>query len=181
MDKNEKAEEVQFLTDCFKKSQIAICADYRGLTVAQITNLRSELRKAKCGARVVKNTLAKLSIEKAYGEQAKGAIKGFSDTFVGPSLLVYSYEDPISPAKVLSKFKKEIGDAKFHIKGGCFEANTIDAKGVETLSSMPSREELLSQLLRLISTPATQLVRLLAAPATQVTRVVDERRKQLEA
>lgn len=175
MNRDEKSAEIEVLTDCIKRAQIAVCADYRGLTVSKISTLRRDLKLAGSHSRVVKNTLAKISVEKVYGEKAKASLKGFSELFTGPSLLIYSFNDPVSPTKVLAKFAKD--NEKFSIKGGCFEGNFIDAKSVEAISTMPGREELMSQLLRVISAPATNLVRLINEPGTQAVRLLEAVRK----
>jgi len=184
MNKQEKNAEIAALTDNMSKSQICLCADYRGLTVSQLSQLRAEIRKAGCGGKVVKNTLARISAQKVWSAAggaeslAPSGVKKFLDIFEGPTLLVWSYADPIAPAKVLSKFSKD--NEKLSLKGAFFEGNFVDAAGIAALSAMPGREELFGQLLRLINTPATNLVRLLNANATQTVRVIDERRKQLE-
>lgn len=190
MDKQEKNAEIVALSDNMGKSQICLCADYRGLTVAQLSQLRAEIRKAGCGAKVVKNTLARISAQKAWNASGSSVVAGgadsltssglkkFLDIFEGPTLLVWSYSDPIAPAKVLSKFSKD--NEKLSLKGAFFEGDFVDASGIAALSAMPGREELFGQLLRLINAPATNLVRLLNANATQTVRVIDERRKQLE-
>ncbi len=180
MDKQGKNAEILALLDNMSKSQICLCADYRGLTVAQLSQLRAEIRKAGCGGKVVKNTLARISAEKAWSADSltSSGLKKFLDIFEGPTLLVWSYADPIAPAKVLSKFSKD--NEKLSLKGAFFEGDFVDASGIAALSAMPGREELFGQLLRLINTPATNLVRLLNANATQTVRVIDERRKQWE-
>ena len=180
MDKNEKNAEVEALSDYFSRSEICLCADYRGLTVTQISNLRREIKKAGCVGRVVKNTLAKLSAKKGLenGSLSASGVDKFLEVFTGPTLLVCSFEDPIAPAKILTKFAKE--NEKLALKGAFFEGRFVDKAGIESLSAMPGKEELFGQLLRLINTPATNLLRVIQACGTQVVRVIDERRKQLE-
>jgi large subunit ribosomal protein L10 len=180
MDKAEKQAELEFLNGHFTKAQIAFCSDYRGLTVAQVTKLRKELRKAGAEACVVKNTLGRLSATKTLTPNAKSAaeLEKFTKVLKGPSMVVFSNSDPVAPAKVLTDFAK--GHDKLKIKGAYFEGAFMDTAGVQALSKMPGRTELLSMLLRVISAPATQIVRLLNAPGTQVTRVIDAHRQNLE-
>lgn len=180
MERQEKVVQVEALTQAFGSAQSALCADYRGLTVLEITELRKQLRKAGSKGVVVRNSLARLAAAKALKETgaSEAEIKKFVDLFHGPAMVVYSDSDPVAPAKVISGFAKDHQNLK--IRGGWVDGTCLDQSGVETLSKMPGREETLARLLRLIATPATQLVRLLAAPGTQVVRVVDAHRSNLE-
>lgn len=178
MEKAEKQAELESLGQSFGASQIALCADYRGLTVAQMTELRRGLRKVGSSGQVVKNTLARISVERSCKDADGAEVDKFKRVFEGPSFLVFGADDPISAAKLLAEFSKK--HQPFKIKGAWFEGSFVDPAGVEMLAAMPSREELLAKLLAVISAPATQLVRLLQTPATQVTRVVEEQRKKLE-
>ena len=177
MNRVEKREEIELLSGYLNKAQIALCADYRGLTVGQITELRRSLRKVGSVGRVVKNTLAKLSIESAYKNSDLEEVKKFQGIFEGPSLLVVSNEDPVSPSKVLAEFGKIY--KPFQIKGGWFEGGFVDQGGVQALAMLPSREELLAQLLRLINAPATQVVRLMQAPASQMVQLLEAYRQKM--
>jgi large subunit ribosomal protein L10 len=178
MDKAEKIQEVESLSNAFSSSIVALCADYRGLTVEQITNLRAGLKEQGAYGQVVKNTLAKISVNKAHQESDEEEVQKFAATFSGPSLVIFSENDPVSPAKVLAKYAKEY--QALEIKGGFFEGRYLDVTEVENLSSMPSKEELYAKLLSILSAPATKVVQLLQAPATQLTRVIDAQRAKLE-
>jgi large subunit ribosomal protein L10 len=177
MDRAERKAEIEFLTDCLKKTNVAVCADYRGLTVAQVTVLRKELRAAGAGARVVKNTLAKRSIAQAFGADSAEEAQKFQNIFKGPIFLMYSFKDPVGPTKVLVKHAKNI--ECLSVKGAFFEGKFLDEKRVLELSNMPGKEEVLSMLLRLISTPATNLVRILQAPGEQFVRVLGAQSRKL--
>jgi len=180
MERAEKEAEVKFLTDCFTKSKVALCADYRGLTVGQVTKLRKEIRGMGAVARVTKNTLARISAQKVYGDSAKAQeLENFLKLLEGPSMLFFSYTDPVAPAKVLAKFAKD--NEKLRIKGGWLDGSCMDSKAVDALSKLPGREETLAKLLSLINTPARQLMQLLKTPGTQTVRVIDEQRKKIEA
>lgn len=178
MDRAEKQAELEAIGAGFASAQVALCADYRGLTVAEVTALRKELRKNGAKGKVVKNTLARLAAEKAYKDADATHLKKFMELFEGPSVVIYSDTDPVAPAKVVFAFAKDHQNLK--IKGGWVDGQFIDKAGAETLSKMPGREETLAKLLALIAAPATQLVRLLAAPSTQVVRVLDGHRQNLE-
>lgn len=177
MNRVEKQAELELIGGYLSKAQIAVCADYRGLTVGQVTELRRSLRKIGSVGRVVKNTLAKLSIDKVYHSSSAADLGKFKDIFEGPSMLVVSYDDPISPSKVLTQFSKSY--APFKIKGGWFEGSFVDVGAVEALATMPSREELLATLLRLINTPATKTVRLLQAPGSRLVQLLEAYRQKL--
>jgi large subunit ribosomal protein L10 len=179
MDRAEKQTELDLIVDKFAKSQVTVCADYRGLTVAKITDLRRELRKAGSEGRVVRNTLARLAVSKVVGEgAAKDQLSKFLDAIVGPTLVVTCDNDPIAPTKVLAKFAKENAD-KFRVKGCWLDGAYVDAAGVDSLSKMPGREETFAMLLRLINEPATRVVRLLSEPSAQIARSIEAYRKKL--
>jgi large subunit ribosomal protein L10 len=177
MDKAEKQVELESIVASFSKAQVAVCADYRGLTVAQVTNLRRELKKAGCEARVVKNTLARLAVNKVVTDGKQDEVEKFLQTIVGPTLVVTNAEDAIAPTKVLVKFAKE--NDKFRVKGCWLDGAYVDAAGVDSLSKMPGREETFAMLLSLISAPATRLVRVLSEPGAQVVRSIEAYRKKL--
>ena len=178
MNRAEKKAELEWLSESFGKSQLALCADYHGLTVAEITRLRRDLHNAGSSSRVVKNTLAKISAKKAF-TSAKGAeLERFLAVMQGPSFLVMSFEDPVAPAKVIADFIKQY--KKLTVKGAWVDGVFLDAAGVETLSQMPGKQEILAKLLGLLAAPATGLVRLLQAPGSQVARVIEGHRKNLE-
>lgn len=178
MERAEKQAEIESLNDHMNRSQIAICADYRGLTVAEVTEFRKNLKKSGSFAKVVKNTLGRLAADKAYAQSEAADIEKFKKMLEGPSMMVFSYEDPIAPSKAVTDFAKT--HDKLKIKGAFFEGAYVDEAGVKTLSSMPGREELLGKLLALINAPATQLLRLMQAPGTQVVRVLDAQKTKIE-
>ncbi|MDC0357445.1 50S ribosomal protein L10 [Oligoflexia bacterium] len=178
MDRAQKDAEIKFLSDCFVKSPITLCADYRGLTVGESMAFRQELKAQQAFGRVTKNTLARISVKKAFKDAESSEVDKFLEVLNGPSMLVFSETDPVSPAKVVANFAKE--HKQLEIKGGWFEGAYLDQAGVQYLSSLPSREELWAQLLNLINAPATQLARLIAAPATQCVQLLEAYRAKLE-
>lgn len=178
MNRAEKQAEIDFLTDCFSRAQVALCADYTGITVAEVTALRKELRKIGSVARVVKNTLARRSVQAAVKGAEKAELEKFLAILDGPSFVVVSFDDPIAPAKVIAGFMKQY--KKLNVKGGWFEGAFLDPAAVENLSQMPGRDEVLSKLLALIMAPATQLARLIQEPGARLARVIEAHRKNLE-
>lgn len=173
----QKEQDLSSLNKSMEAAQIAVCADYMGLTVKQVTELRRELKKSGGEAVVMKNTLAKIAAKNVLKDMPAADMEKFLGLFEGPSMLIFGQNDAIGPAKVIAKYAKDL--EKFKVKGGVFSGAFVDANGVDAVSKLPSREELLSTLLRLINTPATQLVRLLATPAQQVVQVVDAQRQKL--
>lgn len=177
MNKEEKALLISSLIDSFVKSQATVLFDNLGLTVAQMTTLRRDLRKAGCEAKVVKNTLARLSTKKSLKEKKGGEMDRFLGTLKGPTVAVFSYKDPIVPTKILAAFAK--GNDKLKIKSCWLDGQFVDPAGVQDLSKMPGREETLAMLLSLLNAPATKLLRLMKEPGSQVARVVEAQRKNL--
>jgi large subunit ribosomal protein L10 len=179
MSRADKSAAVSELTGDFKKSVVSVIADYRGLTVMQMTTLRRNLRKAGCKAKVVKNTLARLSVKSATAGGAESEVTRFLDTLTGPSFVVFSDSDPIAPTKVLVDFATTKGNEKFRVKGCWLDGAFVDPAGVTELSKMPGRLETLAMLLNLISAPATRLARVMNESGTCVARVVEAQRKKL--
>ena len=179
MNRQEKVEELALLKDKFSNSQLAILANYQGLTVAQITKLRRELRGVKASARVAKNTLAQRIVKEIYKDDTPADLEKLAGTLVGPNLVTFADSDVVGPAKILTKFAKD--NEKFQIKGAWFEGAFLDPKGVEQLSNMPSREETLAKLLSLLNTPATRVVQLLQAPGSQLVRLLGAYKAKLES
>lgn len=175
MDRIQKQEEIENVSQRLARAQLALCADYRGLTVSQVTTLRRNLKNAGATARVVKNKLARRSAEASINGADK---EQFLEVFKGPSFVVFADIDPVAPAKVLAEFAKT--NNKFSIKGAWVDGKFLDVSQVEALSKMPGKQELLAQLLSLINAPATRLVGLLQAPGSQMVRLLEAQRKNLE-
>jgi large subunit ribosomal protein L10 len=131
-----------------------VLADFRGLDVPAITSLRDEFRKAKCGYKVVKNTLVKIAIKGSEFEPMTALL-------AGPTAVIWSTEAPSSAAKIAVKYAKE--QEKFVIKGGFFDGSVLDAKGVEQLSKMPGKSELQASLLMTFIAAPSDFVRTIAA------------------
>jgi len=137
----------------FSKSAIVILTDYKGLDVAAVNQLRRELRKENIEYQVVKNTL----LVRAAEETDVAMIK---DYFKGPSAVALSYDDPVAPAKVLTQFAKD--NDKLEIKIGVMNGKVLDLSAIKALSTLPSREVLLGQLLSVLNAVPTSWVRVLA-------------------
>ncbi len=164
----EKAEMVGAVHRLLKTAKMAIVTEYRGLTLAQMTKLRREIREASGEYQVIKNTLAERALEgTAFGDLEK--------LLQGPNGWAFAYEDPVVLSKALIKFADD--NDKLQIKGGVFEGQFMDRAGVKALSQMPSKPELQARLLATINAPATQLLRTIQEPGAQMVRLLESLRK----
>ncbi len=172
MDINKKKEIVTALTEDFKKSKIVLVTDYKGLDVSAVTKLRSELTESKIDFKVVKNTLLRRASEDTD-------VALIADLFTGPTAIAVSYDDPVAPAKIISEFAKI--NEKLEIKGAIMEGKAIGPDGILALSSLPSREVLLGQVLSTINGVPTNFVRVLSAVPTGLLNVLQAIKDQKEA
>jgi len=144
-----------------KSAEILIIAHYKGLTVAEITDLRSNVRKAGASFKVTKNLLAKRAVEGT--NYAK-----IAEMFKGPTAVAYS-NDPVAAAKALSEFSKK--NDKLVLVGGAFGETILDKAAIQQLASLPSLDELRAKIIAILQTPATRVAGVLQAPAGQLARV----------
>ena len=151
-----KAEIVKQTADLINNAESAIVVDYRGLTVAEVTDLRKQLRDAGVKMSVIKNKILDRAVEGTDYEDLKS-------TFVGPTAVAFSNEDPIAPAKILKKFADD-HDA-LEIKGGFIEKSVKTLDEINEYASMPSREELLSMLASALQDPMRKIARAVKAVA----------------
>ena len=155
LNKSEKQTVVADVAAQVARSQTLALAEYRGLTVAHLDVLRRQARDKGVYLHVLKNTLARRAVAGTPFEVA-------SESMVGP--LIYGFsEDAVAAAKVLADFAK--GNDKLIVKGGAYAGKALNADGVKSLASIPSKEVLLAQLLGLMQSPVSRLARVLAAVA----------------
>ncbi|MBH90255.1 MAG: 50S ribosomal protein L10 [Magnetovibrio sp.] len=162
MDRGQKEELVATMHQTFEKSAMVVVTHYSGLTVAEISVLRSEMRAAGASFKVTKNRLTRRAIDGTK-------YSTLSDLFNGPTAIAYS-DDPVAPAKVAVKFSKS--NDKLVILGGALGEEVLDVNGIKALASLPGIDELRSKIVGLISTPATRIAGVLKAPGGQVARVI---------
>ena len=146
--------------------------DYRGLSVKEVSDLRSKIREAGAGMKVYKNTLMHIAL-------AELDLPAMDQILEGPSAFVLSGEDPVASAKVLKDFAKT--NKNLAIKGGMMDGLFVDAEQVQAIASLPSREELIAKLLGTISNPLVQTVRVLNAPMEAFARCVSQIAEQKPA
>lgn len=170
----ERAEKREFVSDMKQTLESVgsvVVAHYAGLTVADMTELRSDMRSAGGTVKVAKNRLVKLALE---GTDSAGMV----DLFQGQTLIAYA-EDPVAAPKVASAFAKK--NEKLVILGGAMGATTLDANGVKALATMPSLDELRAKIVGMVNTPAQRIATLTNAPAGALARVIGAHARKEEA
>ncbi|RWR10602.1 50S ribosomal protein L10 [Siminovitchia fortis] len=140
----QKKQIVEEIADKLKSSVSTVIVDYRGLNVAEVTELRKQLRDAGVEYKVYKNSMTRRAAEAAD-------LAGLNEQLVGPNAIAFSTEDVVAPAKILNDFAKE-HDA-LEIKAGVIEGNIASVEEIKALASLPSREGLLSMLLSVLQAP----------------------------
>ena len=157
LNRSEKEAVIQEVTDLAAKAQTLVMAEYRGITVADMTELRSKARSNGVALSVLKNTLVRRAV-------AGSSFESVVDQMTGP--LIYGFsEDAVAAAKVVADFAKT--NDKLVIRGGVYDGKALDANGVKQLASIPSKEVLLSQLCGLLMSPIARTAVVLGALATK--------------
>lgn len=158
----EKKSQVSQIEEIYKSSNAVVITHYHGLSVSEITKLRNDLREAGAGFKVIKNTLSRIA--------AKNAGVNIEDVmFTGPSAIAYS-GDPVAAAKGVMKFAKANDNLK--IVSALVNGKVLEVKEIETLSKLPSLDQLRGKLIGLLQAPASQIARVVQAPAGQIARVI---------
>jgi len=171
--KEQKAEQVEVLTDKLKKAKVAVLTDYRGLTVSQIQELRGKLRSGDVEYRVVKNTLARRAAEAA-------GVPALQSELEGPVAIAFGYDDLSLPSKLINEFVRSTR-LKVDVKGGLVEGRVFSPEQVKQLADLPSRETLIAQLLGTLQSPVGQLVAIMQTPHQQLLGVLNAYKNKLEA
>ena len=166
-----KATSVAEIADHFRESSAAVLTEYRGLTVAQLKELRRALGPSVTYA-VVKNTLTKIAAKDA-------GVAGIDALLAGPSAIAFVKGDPVEAAKAIRDFAKD--NPALVIKGGVMEGSVLDAKAVTRIASLESREVLLSKLAGAMKAKQSQAAALFAAPLAQAARALGALQAKLEA
>lgn len=169
MARPEKEATVSEIQQKFAISKSVILADYRGLNVTEVTELRKKLREAGVEYKVVKNTLTSRAAKAAN-------IDGLDEFLSGPTALAFGINDVVIPAKILSDFAKD--HKKLALKGGVLEGKAIGLAAVKDLANLPSREVLLGQVAGMLQAPLRGLATVLSGPLRNVTYAVEAIRKQ---
>ena len=170
MKKEEKQRVVEEFIGVFGKPGVYLM-DFKGLNVAEVTELRSMLRKANVSMRVVKNTLAKRAL-------ASVGIVGLDEYFVGPTSVIWSQEDSITPARILLDFIKKYN--KGTVKAGLIDGAIFKEDTIETISKLPTKQELYAKTASVLLAPIAKLARVLNALPVKFVRTVDALMEQRE-
>jgi large subunit ribosomal protein L10 len=161
MNRAEKKQWIESVNDKVAQAEIVIMAHYKGLTVAEMTELRVAMRAAGAGFKVTKNRLATRAVAGTRYAQ-------LVPMFKGPTAIAYA-SDPVAAAKALSEFAKK--KEKLVLLGGAFGEKTLNQAEIGQLASLPSLDQLRAQILAILNTPATRIAGVLQAPAGQLARV----------
>lgn len=172
MNKENKQQVVAELHEKLQRAKAVFLADFRGMNVGKATGLRDELRKANVEYKVVKNTLLELASRETDKEP-------LSPHYVGPTAIAFSYDDPVSAAKVLSRFAKE-SQAIFKLKAGLLSGKVISVADIQTLADLPGREVLIAKLLGTMQAPTANFVGVLAAVPGSFVRLLNAIKMQKE-
>lgn len=170
----EKLQTVAGIKEKLSTTKGAVLTNYRGLTVAQDTKLRRQLREAGVEYRVFKNTMTRIAAKEA-------GIEGLDPYLEGPTAIAMSYTDPVAPAKVISDFVKENKLQALEVKAGLVEGKVIDANGVKALASLPAREVLIAQVLAGMQAPIAGFVNVLSGSLRNLVYALEAVRKQKES
>jgi len=170
---SEKLSIVSELKVKLSSSKGAVLTNYRGLTVAQDTQLRRNLREAGVNYHVVKNTMTRIAAQEL-------GIEGLDVYLEGPTALALSNTDPVAPARVISNFIKDNKLKVMEIKAGLLDGQVIDAQSVKALADLPSRDVLLAQVLAGMQTPIVGIVNVLQGSIRKVVYALEAVRKQKE-
>ena len=163
-----KKQVVQEIAERFQRAQSVVIAEYRGLTVAEVTELRAKLRAAGVDFKVLKNTLVKIAADNT-------GVQGLDPYLEGPTAWAFSMQDPVSAAKVLIDFAKTHN--KLVIKGGVIENKAFPADGVKALADLPPREVLLAQVLGAMQSPLVGMANVLQGPIRKFGYALEALRK----
>lgn len=167
-----KQDKIEAMKENFAKAKVAVVTEYRGLTVEEITTLRRALQKENSDYMVTKNTLAKIA--------SKGTpFEVLADSLKGPIAIAFGFHDEVAPAKVLTKFIKDV--KKGEIISAALDGKLLNAKETQVLASLPSKEELYAKMLGSINSPATGIVGAVNAVMSSLVRAMDQVAKQKSA
>jgi len=169
MPRPEKIAEVKAIAERFQSARSIVMADYTGLTVAQMTQFRSQCRAQNVECRVVKNRLAIIAADEADLAVIKDHLKG-------PTALVLGPESQVDPAKIVIEFAKT--NEKLTVKGGILDGQYLDAQQVEALSKIPSKDELIAQMMGSINSPLTGIAGTVNGVMSALARALDAVAKQ---
>lgn len=158
LSREQKTDQVAWFENVLNDNEVIVVMKNAGLTVAEVTDLRNRMREAGGGVKVVKNRLARIAIGDRPGSDVK-------ELFKGPTVIAYS-ADPVTAPKVVVKWVKD--HEKLEIVGGLMGETPLNAKGIDDLSKMPSREEIIAQIVGSLTAPGSNVSAAIGAPAANI-------------
>jgi large subunit ribosomal protein L10 len=161
-----KGKHIDELKDQLERAELAVIADYRGLSVTQLQDLRARLRPFDAEFKIAKNTLTRIAAEQV-------GIEGLEPTLEGPTAIMFAYGDIVQPAKALSDFARS--SRILQVKSAVLGTQVVSASDVEAIATMPSREELLGKLVNLLASPMARTVGVLSGPSRSVVYLANAR------
>lgn len=165
-----KAEQIDELAERMQRAELTVLADYRGLTVSALQDLRGRLRPVDAEFKVAKNTLTRVAAERV-------GIQGLDAFLEGPTAIMFAYGDVVAPAKAMSDFARS--SRILQIKAGVMNDLVLNAGDIEAISTLPPREELIAKLVGLLASPLTRTVGVLSGPSRSVAYLVNARVESL--
>ncbi|KPU26417.1 50S ribosomal protein L10 [Caloranaerobacter sp. TR13] len=168
----QKKQIVQEIKDKIDRAQAVVLVDYRGLNVEEVNELRKKYREAGVEYKVYKNTLMRFAFKDAGLEE-------FNNYLTGPSAIAFSYDDPVSAAKVTNEFAKQ--HDKLEIKAGVVDGEVIDVNRVKELANLPSREVLIAQVLGGLNGPIAGFANVLQGTIRKLVYALNAIKEKQEA
>lgn len=165
-----KGTQIDDLKGQLERAELTVIADYRGLSVTQLQDLRARLRPLDAEFKIAKNTLTRIAAESV-------GINGLEPTLEGPTAIMFAYGDIVQPAKTLNDFVRTSRILK--IKSAVLGTQVLSATDVEAIANLPSREELLGKLVNLLASPMARTVGVLSGPSRSVVYLANARVEQL--
>ncbi len=173
MKRSEKEQILAEVAEKVARAKSMFFADFTGITVEEVNELRREFRKSNVDYRVVKNTLARKALERVTGYDS------VYEKLVGPTAIAFGYDDPVTPAKIIKKFREK--NEKLSVKVCVLEKQIFDGKQLDALAKLPTRGEIIAGILGSISAPASGIVGAVGAVMRDLVNVIDAIEKKKAA
>jgi len=170
MNKEEKAEGVKEIKELIQDSEAMYLTDFSGLTVEEVNELRKEFYKSGVKYKVVKNTLTVRALQET--DKYSRHLEKLTDILNGPTGIVFAYDNPVSPAKIIKKFFDKIERPK--LKVAIVEDELYDSKKLNTLAALPTKEEVIAGILGSLNSPASGIVGSINAAMRDLFSVIEE-------
>lgn len=178
MNKKQKEQSVSEIKELLDKASSLYFTDFSGLTVEQTNELRDEFYNAKVDYHVLKNTLIKKALEQSSNSKFSGEIEKLVENLKGPTGVVFAYDDPVSPAKIIKKFYEKLEKPKLKI--ALVESVAYDKSKLNELASLPTKPEIISSIIGSLHAPISGIVNSINAVIRDLASVIEEAAKKKE-